>query len=94
MDNGDIIAWPTFVVEAGVSESLPRLRQDTSWWFANSAGMVGIVLLWAVAGHAKTGTFGDSSGVSDCSFASSADSGVAEFDGSVLAGGIPWTWLG
>lgn len=57
-------------------------------------GMVGIVLLWAVAGHAKTGTFGDSSGVSDCSFASSADSGVAEFDGSVLAGGIPWTWLG
>ena len=93
MDNEDIIAWPTFVVEAGVSESLSRL-QDTSWWFANSAGMVRIVLLLAVAGHAKTGTFGDFSGVSDCSFASSADSGVAAFDGSVLAGGIPWTWLG
>lgn len=35
MTNGDAMAWSTFVTEAGVSESLPRLRQDAGWWFAN-----------------------------------------------------------
>lgn len=41
------------VVEAGVSESLPRLRQDASWWLANSAGMVRIVILLPVRKSAK-----------------------------------------
>ena len=54
MANGQIVAWPTFVVGAGVSESLPRLRQDASWWFANSAGMVRVVLLLAIRKRTKT----------------------------------------
>ncbi|KAN0077788.1 hypothetical protein V8E54_006092 [Elaphomyces granulatus] len=32
--------WPTFVIEAGVLEMLPRLRVDAQWWFSNSAGLV------------------------------------------------------
>lgn len=52
--NGQIVAWPTFVVETAVSESLPWLRQDASWWFANSAGMVRIVLLLAIRKRTKT----------------------------------------
>lgn len=47
MVNGEMVAWPTFVIEAGVMESLARLREDATWWFANSQGMVRIVLLLA-----------------------------------------------
>jgi hypothetical protein len=38
-------AWPTLVVEAGVSESLAGLRNDMRWWFAASDHQVQIVLL-------------------------------------------------
>lgn len=27
--------WPTLVLETGVSESLPHLRQDAAWWFGS-----------------------------------------------------------
>jgi len=37
--------WPTIVLEAGVSESVRRLRMDTRWWFSNSEGLVKIVLI-------------------------------------------------
>lgn len=37
--------WPTFVIEAGVSESLAQLRLDMQWWFAASNHDVKIVLL-------------------------------------------------
>ncbi|KAL5357660.1 hypothetical protein BJX96DRAFT_163225 [Aspergillus floccosus] len=37
--------WPHFVIEAGVSESMPRLRADAAWWFSNSNGDVRLVLL-------------------------------------------------
>ncbi|GES58586.1 hypothetical protein ATEIFO6365_0004073700 [Aspergillus terreus] len=37
--------WPHFVIEAGVSESMPRLRADAAWWFSNSSGDVKLVLL-------------------------------------------------
>ncbi|KAI2791265.1 hypothetical protein POX_c04122 [Penicillium oxalicum] len=40
--------WPTFVLETGVSESLPRLREDARWWFADSRGDVRIVLLISI----------------------------------------------
>src|SRR5438045_8118829 len=30
--------WPTLVLEAGLSESLPRLRIDAGWWLTNSGG--------------------------------------------------------
>ncbi|KAJ5145936.1 uncharacterized protein N7515_000500 [Penicillium bovifimosum] len=30
------VGWPTFVIETGLSESLPRLREDARWWFNNS----------------------------------------------------------
>ena len=38
-------AWPTIVIEAGVSERLMRLRTDARWWLSNSDGDVKIVLL-------------------------------------------------
>lgn len=37
--------WPFLVIEAGVSESIPRLQADAAWWFANSGGQVKLVLL-------------------------------------------------
>ncbi|KAN0075134.1 hypothetical protein V8E54_007745 [Elaphomyces granulatus] len=37
--------WPCVVIEAGLSESLPRLRVDASWWIQNSGGQVKMVLL-------------------------------------------------
>lgn len=43
--NGD---WPTLVIEFGVSESLPRLRADASWWLTQSGGKVNIALLISV----------------------------------------------
>ncbi|GAB1211650.1 hypothetical protein ATERTT37_000774 [Aspergillus terreus] len=39
------VGWPYFVIEAGVSESMPRLRADAAWWFSNSNGDVRLVLL-------------------------------------------------
>jgi hypothetical protein len=40
--------WPTIVFEAGISESLSRLRIDTGWWLTNSGGDVNIVIIIAV----------------------------------------------
>lgn len=40
--------WPTFVIETGVSESLPRLREDAKWWLAASSGDVRIVLVISI----------------------------------------------
>jgi hypothetical protein len=37
--------WPTVVIEAGLSESIRRLRTDARWWFANSRAGVQIVIL-------------------------------------------------
>ncbi|KAJ5100717.1 hypothetical protein N7456_006769 [Penicillium angulare] len=37
--------WPTFVIETGVSESIPRLREDAKWWLATSSGDVRMVLI-------------------------------------------------
>ena len=37
--------WPSLIIEAGMSESLPRLRSDARWWLEHSAGNVRIVLL-------------------------------------------------
>jgi hypothetical protein len=37
--------WPSFVVEAGLSESLSSLRSDMRWWFQASQHEVKIVLL-------------------------------------------------
>ncbi|KAL1982153.1 hypothetical protein VTN96DRAFT_1688 [Rasamsonia emersonii] len=37
--------WPTLVIEAGMSESMPRLHTDARWWIEHSAGKVNIVLL-------------------------------------------------
>ncbi|KAJ5392784.1 hypothetical protein N7465_011758 [Penicillium sp. CMV-2018d] len=39
------VGRPTLVVETGVSESLPRLRQDAKKWFVDSDGEVRIVIL-------------------------------------------------
>lgn len=40
--------WPTVVVEMGVSESLPKLREDAVGWFPMSEGRVRIVLLISI----------------------------------------------
>ena len=37
--------WPCFVIEAGMSESMPRLHSDARWWIEHSAGAVNLVLL-------------------------------------------------
>jgi hypothetical protein len=38
-------AWPSLVVEAGMSESMLRLRSDARWWLEHSNRKVNIVLL-------------------------------------------------
>ncbi|KAH8910104.1 hypothetical protein BR93DRAFT_459774 [Coniochaeta sp. PMI_546] len=38
-------AWPTLVIEAGVSESLGALQADMRWWFSASDHQVKIVVL-------------------------------------------------
>jgi hypothetical protein len=39
--------WPCFIIEAGMSESMPRLRSDARWWIEHSAGTVNLVLfIW------------------------------------------------
>jgi len=52
------IQYPTLVIEAGDSESLPRLYKDKDWWFNNSSptlprGDVRIVLLIKVYPRTK-----------------------------------------
>ncbi|KAH6982346.1 hypothetical protein BKA56DRAFT_585730 [Ilyonectria sp. MPI-CAGE-AT-0026] len=37
--------WPTLVIEAGDSATLPELREDVRWWFSTSDHQVKIVLL-------------------------------------------------
>ncbi|KAE8415711.1 hypothetical protein BDV36DRAFT_220486 [Aspergillus pseudocaelatus] len=49
--------WPALVIEAGVSESMPRLRQDAQWWISNSEGKVHIVLLIKVTRNARSMVF-------------------------------------
>ncbi|OJJ31599.1 hypothetical protein ASPWEDRAFT_176664 [Aspergillus wentii DTO 134E9] len=49
MPTGSTQGWPTLVIETGISESLPRLRNDANWWFNNSSGAVRIVLVIAVS---------------------------------------------
>jgi hypothetical protein len=42
------VEWPTLVFEAGLSESLRRLRTDAHWWLVNSAGDVKIVMVISI----------------------------------------------
>ena len=46
--------YPTLVVETGVTESLPRLRGDALWWFANSQGDTRMVLIMSVRRATRT----------------------------------------
>ncbi len=46
--------FPTLVFEAGVSESLPRLRNDAKWWLSNSGGQVKIVLIISIQEGTRT----------------------------------------
>ncbi|PYH38036.1 uncharacterized protein BO87DRAFT_372990 [Aspergillus neoniger CBS 115656] len=45
--------WPNWIIEAGLSESLRRLRQDINWWIGNSGGQVLLALLVRVDRAAK-----------------------------------------
>ncbi|KAI1463056.1 uncharacterized protein F4812DRAFT_464055 [Daldinia caldariorum] len=38
-------AWPTLVIEAGLSQTLPQLQLGMRWWFSTSDHQVKIVLL-------------------------------------------------
>jgi hypothetical protein len=40
--------WPTLVFEAGVSETLARLRTDAEWWLTNSRGEVKIAIVISI----------------------------------------------
>lgn len=44
-DRKEHAKWPTLVIEAGDSESLPQLRADMRWWFSTSNHDVKIVIL-------------------------------------------------
>ncbi|PWY72185.1 hypothetical protein BO94DRAFT_627896 [Aspergillus sclerotioniger CBS 115572] len=46
--------WPHWVIESGVLESLPRLRQDVNWWIGYSGGKVLLALIFKVSREAKT----------------------------------------
>ena len=46
--------WPTLVFEAGVSESLRKLKNDARWWLSNSGGQVKIVLIFSVQERSRT----------------------------------------
>jgi hypothetical protein len=46
--------WPSLVIEAGVSESLTRLRYDARWWFENSEGAVRTVILLSIKRRQRT----------------------------------------
>ena len=46
--------YPTLVVETGVTESLPRLRGDALWWFANSQGDTRMVLILSIRRATRT----------------------------------------
>ncbi|KAH8811487.1 hypothetical protein F5884DRAFT_749862 [Xylogone sp. PMI_703] len=48
--------WPSLVIEAGYSESFPKLRMDMEWWIGNSAGDVKIVLLIKVSPTVRRAT--------------------------------------
>lgn len=40
--------WPSFVVEAGYSESLSQLRKDARWWWRNSDRETKVILLFDI----------------------------------------------
>jgi hypothetical protein len=40
--------WPTLIFEAGLSESLAKLRTDAKWWLDNSGGEVKIVIIISI----------------------------------------------
>lgn len=46
--------WPSLVIQAGMSESLPRLRSNARWWIEHSDGRVNIVLLIWIRPAMKT----------------------------------------
>lgn len=46
--------WPHLVIEAGDSESLPRLQADAKWWIENSEGQVRIVLILKIDTKKRT----------------------------------------
>ncbi|KAF7173838.1 hypothetical protein CNMCM5623_006051 [Aspergillus felis] len=47
-------AWPTLVIEAGVTASLPRLREEARWWLRNSQGEVRVVLVLGIHRQRRT----------------------------------------
>ncbi|QRD92191.1 putative maltose permease [Aspergillus flavus] len=48
-----VCPFPTLVIETGVSESLPKLREDVLWWFNHSRGDVRIVLVLCIRKRAQ-----------------------------------------
>ncbi|CAG7988306.1 unnamed protein product [Penicillium salamii] len=51
---GPVVAWPSLVLEAGVSESLAQLRADAQWWYANSGHRTNIVVLISAQFHSQS----------------------------------------
>ncbi|KAH8429187.1 uncharacterized protein LDX57_006856 [Aspergillus melleus] len=45
--------WPHLVIQAGLSEALPRLRSDARWWLEHSGGQIDIVILIWIQSTAK-----------------------------------------
>ncbi|KAI2822791.1 hypothetical protein CBS115989_1821 [Aspergillus niger] len=49
--------WPKIVIQSAVAESMPRLRQEASWWINNSKGQVQIVILISVRKDSRSIVF-------------------------------------
>jgi len=47
-------SWPTLVFEAGVSETLSKLRSDADWWLTNSRGEVKIAIVISIKSEQKS----------------------------------------
>jgi hypothetical protein len=46
--------WPTIVIEAGLSESLAKLKSDANWWLEHSRGEVMIVVIISIKPEDKS----------------------------------------
>jgi hypothetical protein len=46
--------WPTIVIEAGLSESVRRLRADARWWLTHSGDQVNIIILIKIVRERKS----------------------------------------
>ena len=100
---GEPIPWPSFVLEVGISESLPQLRTDARWWYSNSDHQTQLMVLVSANSNSRDAdieiwtpviTRGQSTHVLECTKSASLRNGVVsgdalELDFQTLMGRAP-----